>query len=116
MALVIPFSWGAATNLGLVRSDIALVDAQRVILQNGTVEITLATLVAALALAAVFFNRDAGLTETGGVDAWILYATFALTISPVFPELAGNTLAQEPINFVSFLIQSTGFMMISYAN
>lgn len=117
MILLIAFSWGAATSLGLVEQTIIpWIDAGETIVQLGNANITLGRLVSIATIAAVLVNRDATLQETHGVDAWIVYATIGLTVAPpLFPALQ-STIAAAPAAIITFTVQSTGFMLVSYLN
>lgn len=116
--LIIPFSWGAATNLGIVETDIlGFVDAAELVYEVGAVEVSLGSVVAIASLIAIFVNRNVSLQDTQGIDLWILYATGALTLAPVFPALVEDVfVAHEIAAFVAFTVQSVGFLAISYLN
>jgi hypothetical protein len=115
--LVIVFSWGAAASLGLVESNIIpFVDAGAELLTFGNATITIGRLASIGSLIAVFVWRDAPLSDTSGIDAWIVYATIGLVVAPpLFPAFA-DTLAQTPAAVIAFTVQSTGFLLVSYIN
>jgi len=117
MLLVLVFSWGAATSLGLVSDNvIPIVDAGQVLVEVGNATLTIGRVVSIASLLAVVVNRDAPLQETSGIDLWIVYATIGLVIAPpIFPALE-NTLAQQPAALIAFTVQSTGFLLVSYIN
>jgi len=117
MVLLIVFSWGAATSLGLIEQTIIpFLDAGQAVLEVGNATITLGRLVSIASIVFVLINRDASLRETNGVDLWIVYATIGLTIAPpLFPALQ-DTIAAAPAAIITFTVQSTGFMLVSYLN
>lgn len=117
MLLIVVFAWGAGTSLGLVDDTILpIIDAGSALFDVGNATITPGRLASIGSLLFVFFYRDAPLSETSGIDLWIVYATIALVIAPpLFPAFA-DTLAQTPAAFIAFTVQSTGFMLVSYIN
>lgn len=117
MALVVVFSWGAATSLGLIQDNIIpFINAGEVIFQFGNSAITIGRIASILSLLFVFFYRDAPLTDTAGIDLWIVYATIGLTLAPpLFPGFA-DTLASQPAALIAFTVQSTGFLLVDYLN
>lgn len=117
MFLVVVFSWGAATSLGLI-SDTAIpfIDAGAVLLEFGNATLTIGRLVSIATLLAVFVYRDEPLQDTEGVDLWIVYATIGLVVAPpLFPALE-STLASTPAALFAFTVQSTGFLLVDYIN
>ena len=117
MLLVVVFSWGAATSLGLVQDSIVpFVNAGEVLWSPGNAEITIGRLASIGSLLFVFFYRDAPLSDTSGIDMWIVYATIGLVIAPpLFPALE-STLAEQPAALLAFTVQSTGFLLVDYIN
>ncbi|QGN05842.1 hypothetical protein Hrd1104_00075 [Halorhabdus sp. CBA1104] len=117
MLLIVVFSWGTATSLGIVESTvIPIIDAGDVIWELGNASITLGRLASIGSLLAVFLHRDAPLSDTKGIDLWIVYATIGLVLAPpLFPAFA-DTLAQMPAALIAFTVQSTGFLLVSYIN
>lgn len=117
MLLILPFSWGAAVSLGLVGDEIIpFISASETLFTAGNASITVGRIVSILALGAVFYNRDASLTDTSGIDAWIVYATVGLLVAPpLFPAFQ-ETLASGIAGLIAFTVQSTGFLLVSYIN
>ena len=117
LLLIVVFAWGAGTSLGLVQDTILpIVDAGEVLWEIGNADLTIGRLASIASLVAVFVWRDAPLSDTGGIDLWIVYATIALVVAPpLFPAFQA-TLAEAPAAFIAFTIQSTGFMLVSYIN
>ncbi|MCU4716807.1 hypothetical protein [Halapricum hydrolyticum] len=117
MLLIIVFAWGAGTSLGLIQDQIIpFIDAGAALFDFGNATITLGRLASIASLVAVFVWRDAPLSETSGIDLWIVYATIALVVAPpLFPAFQ-DTLAQAPAAFIAFTVQSTGFLLVSYIN
>jgi hypothetical protein len=117
MLLILPFSWGAAVSLGLVGDEIIpFISASEVLFTAGNASITVGRIVSILALGAVFYNRDASITDTSGIDAWIVYATVGLLVAPpLFPAFQ-ETLASGIAGLIAFTVQSTGFLLVSYIN
>jgi|GEM_PF-2143971 len=117
MLLIVLFSWGAATSLGLISDNIVpFIDAGATIFELGNSTFTIGRLVSIGSLLFVFFYRDAPLSDTSGIDLWIVYATIGLVLAPpLFPAFA-DTLAQQPAALITFAVQSTGFLLVSYIN
>jgi hypothetical protein len=117
MLLIVVFAWGAGTSLGLVDSTILpFVNAGDVLFEFGNASVTLGRIASIGSLLAVFVHRDAPLSNTKGVDLWIVYATIGLVVAPpLFPALK-DTLAATPAAFIAFTVQSTGFLLVSYIN
>ncbi|TYT61803.1 hypothetical protein [Natrialba swarupiae] len=117
MLLIIPFSWGAAASLGMIDDNIIwFLDAGSVIFEQGNVELTVGRIVSLASLLFVLVSRDASLSDTRGIDVWIVYATVGLIVAPpLFPAFA-DTLAHQPAAMISFTVQSTGFLLVSYIN
>lgn len=117
MLLIVVFSWGAATSLGLISDQIVpFVDAGQTLFEFGNATITIGRIASIGTLLGVFAHRDAPLRETSGVDLWIVYATIGLVVAPpLFPALE-NTLAAQPAALIAFTVQSTGFLLVSYIN
>jgi len=117
MFLIVVFSWGAATSLGLVQDQIVpFINAGQVLWELGNASITIGRITSIATLLVVFLYRDAPLSETDGLDIWIVYATIGLVLAPpLFPALQ-DTLAQQPAALISFTVQSTGFLLVSYIN
>ena len=117
MLLVVVFSWGAATSLGLIQDTILpFVDAGEILWEVGNADFTIGRLASIGSLLFVFFYRDAPLSDTSGIDMWIVYATIGLVIAPpLFPALE-STLAEQPAALLAFTVQSTGFLLVDYIN
>jgi len=117
MLLIVVFAWGAGTSLGLVSDNIVpFINAGEVLFEAGNASITFGRIASIGSLLFVFFYRDAPLSDTSGIDAWIVYATIGLVIAPpLFPAFQ-DTLASQPAAFIAFTVQSTGFMLVSYIN
>lgn len=117
MLLIVVFSWGAATSLGLISDNILpFVDAGSVVFEAGNATFTIGRLVSIATLLFVFFYRDAPLSDTDGIDLWIVYATIGLVIAPpLFPALE-STIASQPAALIAFTVQSTGFLLVDYVN
>ncbi|MCW8172804.1 hypothetical protein D8S78_13325 [Natrialba swarupiae] len=88
MLLIIPFSWGAAASLGMIDDNIIwFLDAGSVIFEQGNVELTVGRIVSLASLLFVLVSRDASLSDTRGIDVWIVYATVGLIVAPpLFPR------------------------------
>jgi hypothetical protein len=118
MFVAIPlFTIGAAATLGLISTDIIpFVNLGDVLLNTGGIEWTLGRGLSLAALAYVFINRDVSIKDTGGVDAWVLYATVGLVVAPPFVGALETTLAGTFAGFIAFLTQTMGITIISYLN
>lgn len=115
--LIIPFSLGAAASLGLISGDVLpIINLGEVLYEAGTIEFTAGRVLSILALLAVFVNRDTPLSDTAGIDLWIVYATLALVLTPAFLPALESTLAEQPAAILSFTVQSLGFTFVSYSN
>jgi len=115
--LVIPlFSLGAAISLGIVGSEIALIDLSQVLIGVNGVDFTIARVMSLVALGIALFNRDASLTDTGAIDVWAVWATAGLVIAPPLFPLVQGTLAEAPFSFVAFAMQTIGITIVSYVN
>ena len=117
MLLIVVFSWGAATSLGLIGDNVLpFVDAGATIWEVGNATFTIGRIVSIATLLFVFFYRDAPLSDTNGIDLWIVYATIGLVIAPpLFPALE-STIASQPAALVAFTVQSTGFLLVDWVN
>lgn len=116
-ALLIPFSVATAVTLGLVDSSILpIISLDQVLISIDYVDITLARLISIATILAVTINRDAGLTQTSGVDFFIAYATVGLIVAPPLVPILEDTLASGLVSVIAFGVQSTGFLLISYTN
>lgn len=118
MFVAIPiFTIGAAATLGLIEGDaLPFVDLGDVLIETGTVEWTLGRLLSLAALVGVFVNRDASITDTSAVDAWVVYATAGLIVAPPFFGSLEATLAETPAALVAFIVQTMGITIVSYLN
>lgn len=115
--LIIPFSLGAAASLGLIEGDILpVINLGETIFEAGTIDFTAGRLLSIISLLVVFINRDEPLSDTAGLDLWIVYATLALVLTPAFLPALESTLAQQPAAILSFTVQSLGFTFVSYTN
>lgn len=117
MWLIIPFSFGSAASLGLIDASVlGFIDLESVIWDPGNIELTWGRILAVASLLAVFFNREVGFTTTSFVDAWIVWATIALIVAPpLFPAFEA-TIAETPMAMMAFIVQTTGFTIVSYMN
>lgn len=118
MFVAIPiFTIGAAATLGLISTDILpVVDLGQTLISTGEIDWTLGRGMSLAALAYVFFNRDASIADTSGVDAWILYATVGLTVAPPFVGSLEQTLVGSAAGVLAFVTQTLGLAIISYMN
>jgi hypothetical protein len=117
LLLFVPFSLGTAASLGLIQTNILpFIDLGQTLLSTGTIDWTIGRGLAVAALAGVLINRDASLLETGGVDAWIAWATLGFLLAPPFLPAFADTLAQQPAATISFSVQSLGFGLVSWSN
>jgi hypothetical protein len=111
------FALGTGATLGLISTDfLSFLDLSEVVLNFGTIEWTIGRILAALALFAVLFNRQASITDTRGVDLWVTYATLGLILAPPFFPAFAETLAEQPASWIAFTVQSVGFAIVTYVN
>lgn len=113
------FALGTAATLGIVETTVLpWVDMGEVLIELGTIEWTLGRVVALVALLAVIINRDDPLDfdAWGVLEVWAFYVTVGLIIAPPFFPALADTLAETPAAFVSFTVQSIGFVLITYIN
>jgi hypothetical protein len=113
------FALGTAASLGLVSADILpWFELSEVILDIGNIEWTIGRLLSVGALAGVVINRDEpfDFDGWGAIELWTLYATVGLIIAPPFFPAFSETLAETPAAFISFIVQSIGFALITYIN
>lgn len=115
--LVIPlFSIGAAVSLGIVGSDVGLIDLSRTLIGFNGVEFTIARIMSLVALGVALVNRDTSLTDTGAIDVWAVWVTVGLVVAPPLVPLVEGTLAEAPYSFVAFGLQTMGITIVSYVN
>ena len=111
------FALGTGATLGLISADfIPFINLGDVVLEFGTIEWTVGRVIAAIALLAVLFNRQASITDTKGIDLWVTYATLGLILAPPFFPAFADTLAQQPASWIAFTVQSVGFAIVTYVN
>ena len=110
------FMFGTAVSLGLIDATWFGFDMGASVFESGNLDLTLGRLLAIGALIGVLVNRDVSLSDTNGLDLWIVYVTIGLVFAPpFFPSLA-ETIASTPAAFVSFTVQGIGFALVSYIN
>jgi hypothetical protein len=113
------FALGAAISLGIISGDILpVIDLSNTLATIGGIEWTGARVLSLVALGAVMFNRDSSFDFAGWgtVELWVLYATLGLIIAPPFFPALQETLVGGVAAFVSFTVQSIGFVLITYIN
>ena len=112
------FALGTAVSLGFIETDILpFIDLGMVLLESSGIELTLGRLMSAVALLAVYFNRDAAIIDQFGIiETWIVYATLGLIIAPPFFPLLSDTIAGGLAGVVVFIIQSIGFTIVTLLN
>jgi hypothetical protein len=111
------FALGTGATLGLISADfVPFINLGDVVLEFGTIEWTVGRVIAALALLAVLFNRQASITDTRGIDLWVTYATLGLILAPPFFPAFAETLAEQPASWIAFTVQSVGFAIVTYVN
>lgn len=77
--------------------------------------ISIATIVAVVALGVVLWTNQPRLDPYGGIQAWVVIATVALIIAPPFVPLLENYLTAFPmLGIVSFILQTTGYTIASF--
>jgi len=113
------FAVGTMATLGIISTDILpAVNLGDVLVNIGGIEWTLGRLLALIALAAVVINRDEPLDFDGwgAIEVWVLYATVGLIVAPPFFPAFEGWITETPAAFVSFSVQSIGFVILTYVN
>jgi hypothetical protein len=82
----------------------------------GSASFTVSRIAAIGALVFILVNRDVSLSETKGVDVWIVYATIGLIVTPPFVQAFQETLAEPGINILALIGQVMGFAIASALN
>lgn len=78
-------------------------------------QISYATVVAIAAIALVLWTNKPQLDVYGGIQAWVVIVTIGLILAPPFVPLISNWMAAEPwLGIVSFLLQTTGYTVVSF--
>ncbi len=110
------FMFGTAVSLGLIDATWFGFDMGQSLFESGNLELTLGRFIAIAALVGVLINRDVSLSDTNGIDLWIVYVTIGLVFAPPFFPSFAETIASTPAAFVSFTVQGIGFALVSYIN
>lgn len=97
-------------------SEMPYFNPNGVLLQLGPeTSITYATVVALAALAVVIWTNKPRLNIYGGIQAWLVVVTVALILAPPFVPLLGHYIGSNMIlGIVSFVVQTTGYVIISF--
>lgn len=113
------YMWSTAAALNLVEPDLLPIpglDWNETIFSAGGIDFALATLAAIGALGFVYTQRDTSITNLGGADLFIVYATVGLIVAPpLFPAFEA-TIAEKPAAYVAFTVQNAGLLLVSRMN
>ena len=112
------FALAAAVSLGLVSSSLLGVDwLMSIWSPTESVDVSLAAAVSIAALGAVFVNRDSwALNDFSTIELWAVYVTVGLVIAPPFIPIVQDTILGSVWAPIAWIVQTTGFALVSYLN
>jgi len=113
------FALGTSTSLGIIEPTlIPFINLSSTVTEAAGIALDWARLLSIVALLAVTINRDAALsTDDWSVfEVWAVYVTVGSVVAPPFFPALQETLVEPLIAFVTLMVQSIGFVIITYLN